>query len=132
MQTAKVFSGDLEKAVNESKKVSETMGSLITSADGMQGADLTDTAAMRKAEKLLEDMDDASTQGLSAAEEMQQLLGKAFPANFTRLENASSKMDLATSTLSLRCGYTQRRAEASIWESTFPVAGLAATSPPKA
>jgi len=90
MQAAKEFAGKLEQAASAAKKVDETVGSLKASAASLQDADLTSSAAMTDAEQVLQDMEEATTQGAAAMQELESLHAQASP-NITGQLNASQQ-----------------------------------------
>merc|ERR1719160_2422485 len=58
MQSAKVFAGELEKAGKAGTKAQDELGTLEQEAAGMDGADFTDPAEMKKAEGLMKSMEE--------------------------------------------------------------------------
>merc|ERR1719240_2402332 len=57
MQTAKVFAGEIDKAVAPGIKLAEELTASVEEAKGLDGADFTDPENMKKAEDLLEKME---------------------------------------------------------------------------
>lgn len=87
-QTAKEFAGELEHAAGVAEKIGTTIGDLEQSASGLDGANFKSSAVLTDAEKSLQDMQEATTRGAAAIEELEQLQAKASP-NVTGQVNAT-------------------------------------------
>merc|ERR1719215_308198 len=90
MQTAKEFAGEMEHAAGAAGKVAETMNSLSESITALKEADLTAAAQIKQAEGALQSMEEATTQGVAATEELEALLAQASPS-VTHQVNASQQ-----------------------------------------
>merc|ERR1719316_980507 len=70
-QNAKVFAGKLEAAAKAVDKIADELGSLAKTGDLK---DFTDPATVTKAERAMEDIDQASAEGEAATDELDKLL----------------------------------------------------------
>merc|ERR1719265_2770796 len=73
MQSAKVFAGEIQKAVGPGMKLAEDLTASVDEAKGMDGADFTDPENMKKAEDLLKKMEEDLTKLEGVKEEVMDL-----------------------------------------------------------
>jgi hypothetical protein len=83
MQTAKVFAGEIDKAVAPAVKLGEELGAAVEEAKGMDGADFTDPAEMKKAEELLKKMEEGLTEMEGMSEKVMDLHELARGSEYT-------------------------------------------------
>jgi len=84
MQSAKVFAGDIDKAVAPGMKLAEELTAAVDEARGMDGADFSDPENMKKAEELLKKMEEDLTKLEGMKEKIMDLHELARGSDYTK------------------------------------------------
>jgi hypothetical protein len=77
MQETKQYAGTLEHAAEDAKAVADKLGSLVTESSSITA--FTDPAAVTKAERLMEDIDETVAEGEVAADKLEKVTSLASP-----------------------------------------------------
>merc|ERR1719359_458490 len=73
MQSAKVFAGDLQHSAEDANKVKEQLKVQLEEASGLDGADFTDPAEMKKAEDTMGKIEELLVEFEKAADDTKAL-----------------------------------------------------------
>merc|ERR1719171_1442614 len=77
MQDTKVFAGELEHKAEDADEAAKKLGSLAKDASGL--SDFTDPATVTKAERIMEDIDEAVAAGEAVTDQLDKLIDTGLP-----------------------------------------------------